>query len=198
MAGNKTTKQKKKGKVLWDLICISTKKSTLEQTTISMKLTERLLSHARETNSLSISKKSIIEEGIYWRKANQIHKWFVDNVQDGNDDCGRYYVSKDNLKNLLDTINSLFEKVSKHIDLSNVDFDKMDETEFNTKANANKDVIEEICGNLLPSQSGFFFGGISYDFFYFYDLNYTKRELEKLLNDIGEDEEIYFYYHSSW
>ena len=24
----------------------------------------------------------------YWRKANQIHAWFVDNVQQGNDDCG--------------------------------------------------------------------------------------------------------------
>ena len=23
-----------------------------------------------------------------WRKANAIHKWFVDNVQDGVDDCG--------------------------------------------------------------------------------------------------------------
>lgn len=23
----------------------------------------------------------------YWRKANAIHKWFVDNVQDGADDC---------------------------------------------------------------------------------------------------------------
>ena len=23
-----------------------------------------------------------------WRKANHIHQWFVQNVQDGNDDCG--------------------------------------------------------------------------------------------------------------
>ena len=23
-----------------------------------------------------------------WRKANAVHKWFVDHVQDGNDDCG--------------------------------------------------------------------------------------------------------------
>ena len=28
----------------------------------------------------------------YWRKANAIHKWFVDHVQDGVDDCGEYYV----------------------------------------------------------------------------------------------------------
>lgn len=37
----------------------------------------------------------------YWRKANQIHKWFVDNVQNGSDDCGEYYVSQDKLIELL-------------------------------------------------------------------------------------------------
>jgi hypothetical protein len=36
----------------------------------------------------------------YWRKSNQIHKWFVDNVQDGNDNCGEYYVSHEKLKEL--------------------------------------------------------------------------------------------------
>ena len=41
----------------------------------------------------------------YWRKANQIHKWFVDNVQRGVDDCGDYYVSQDKLKALLDLVN---------------------------------------------------------------------------------------------
>ena len=39
----------------------------------------------------------------YWRKANQIHKWFVDNVQDGNDNCGEYYVSHEKLKELRET-----------------------------------------------------------------------------------------------
>ena len=41
----------------------------------------------------------------YWRKANQIHKWFVDNVQGGNDNCGEYYVSHEKLKSLLDLVN---------------------------------------------------------------------------------------------
>ena len=40
----------------------------------------------------------------YWRKANQIHKWFVDNVQGGNDNCGEYYVSQEKLKELLDLV----------------------------------------------------------------------------------------------
>ena len=42
-----------------------------------------------------------IEEEIgYWRKANQIHNWFVQNVQNGNDDCGSYYVEVDKLEEL--------------------------------------------------------------------------------------------------
>jgi hypothetical protein len=46
--------------------------------------------------------KYIEEEVGYWRKANQIHRWFVDNVQDGVDNCGDYYVSSETLKELLD------------------------------------------------------------------------------------------------
>ena len=45
--------------------------------------------------------KGIYEEVGYWRKANAIHKWFVDNIQDGNDDCGDYEVSKEQLEELL-------------------------------------------------------------------------------------------------
>lgn len=39
-------------------------------------------------------------EEIYWRKANQIHGWFVENVQKGVDDCGKYEVSIEKLKEL--------------------------------------------------------------------------------------------------
>ena len=42
-----------------------------------------------------------------WRKANQIHKWFVDNVQEGNDNCERHYVSRENLETLLEHINTI-------------------------------------------------------------------------------------------
>ena len=38
----------------------------------------------------------------YWRKANQIHGWFVRNVQDDVDDCGSYDVSRDDLQALVD------------------------------------------------------------------------------------------------
>lgn len=36
----------------------------------------------------------------YWRKANAIHQWFVENVQDGEDDCKEYHVSRENLEEL--------------------------------------------------------------------------------------------------
>lgn len=36
----------------------------------------------------------------YWRKANAIHDWFVQNCQDGNDDCRESYVSIEQLEEL--------------------------------------------------------------------------------------------------
>jgi hypothetical protein len=41
------------------------------------------------------------KELMYWRKANQIHQWFVDNVQNGVDDCGRYVVDLCQIDELL-------------------------------------------------------------------------------------------------
>jgi hypothetical protein len=106
----------------------------------------------------------IITEAMYWRKANAIHKWFVDNVQDGEDDCKEYYVDSAQLKQLLDLTTAVLADHSK-------------------------------APELLPAQSGFFFGGTDYDKYYFDDLEYTKKELEQLLanDDNGE-----YYYNSSW
>lgn len=44
---------------------------------------------------------SVTEQVGYWRKANQIHNWFVTHVQDGKDDCERYCVSREELQALL-------------------------------------------------------------------------------------------------
>lgn len=38
---------------------------------------------------------------VYWRKANAIHKWFVDNCQDGIDECQQAYVARRDLESLL-------------------------------------------------------------------------------------------------
>lgn len=42
-------------------------------------------------------------EALYWRKANHIHQWFVNHVQDGTDDCGTYWVSREKLRELITT-----------------------------------------------------------------------------------------------
>lgn len=38
----------------------------------------------------------------YWRKANHIHRWFVINVQDGEDECREHYASREKLAALLE------------------------------------------------------------------------------------------------
>ena len=106
----------------------------------------------------------VVEEVGYWRKANQIHQWFVDNVQGGVDDCRDAYVERDKLEELL----NLCKIVS-------IDKDKAEQ--------------------LLPTASGFFFGGTGYDEWYYEQINDTIEILEEALSD---DEADHFEYHSSW
>lgn len=53
--------------------------------------------------------ESVFEEVAYWRKANQIHAWFVKNVQNGVDDCGEYEVTMEQLESLLDVCNEVIK-----------------------------------------------------------------------------------------
>lgn len=50
----------------------------------------------------------------YWRKANAIHSWFVENVQGGEDECQKSDVSREQLTELLD----LCKQVSDNHDLA--------------------------------------------------------------------------------
>jgi len=54
----------------------------------------------------------IIEEVGYWRKANQIHNWFVQNVQNGVDDCKPYWVDEEELQELLKVCKKVIKKPS--------------------------------------------------------------------------------------
>lgn len=46
----------------------------------------------------------IRKEAFYWRKAWAIHHWFVENAQKGEDNCEEYWVSRELLSELLDTL----------------------------------------------------------------------------------------------
>lgn len=68
----------------------------------------------KPVNHIQPNRISYIEEQIgYWRKANAIHKWFVDNVSDGEDNCGTYYVGIDDLMNLLELCKQVKNKPSR-------------------------------------------------------------------------------------
>ena len=49
----------------------------------------------------------------YWRKANQIHKWFVENIQDSKDDCRLYEFEKEKLEELLSICETIKENPEK-------------------------------------------------------------------------------------
>ena len=62
-------------------------------------------------NSLGRTKE-ISREAFYWRKAWAIHHWFVMNAQYGEDDCKEYWVERNKLGELLDTLKRVDENPS--------------------------------------------------------------------------------------
>lgn len=110
--------------------------------------------------------KYVEVEAMYWRKANHIHQWFVDNCQDGKDECQLTYVSREHLTALREVCRAVLA----------------DRTQ---------------AANLLPSQSGFFFGGTEYDEYYFEETQRTADALDALLAPEWEAP-WEFYYRSSW
>jgi len=65
-------------------------------------LSTELMRHFPELTESQTIQEVSVRVG-YWRKANAIHKWFVNNVQDGRDDCGNYLVPRERLQELRDT-----------------------------------------------------------------------------------------------
>jgi hypothetical protein len=145
---------------------------------------------------------NVVEEVAYWRKANQIHRWFVENVQDGNDDCKEYYVSREKLKELLDTVNTVLQssqlvpgKVTNGYTMKKTDDGKFVEEPILQDGQRLAD--PSVAHALLPTQEGFFFGGTEYDQYYHEDLVYTRDVLTKALAE-AEADGAEFYYQSSW
>jgi len=51
----------------------------------------------------------VIFKAMYWRKANAIHAWFVENVQEGEDDCFPYELDREKLIELVDLCKKALE-----------------------------------------------------------------------------------------
>jgi hypothetical protein len=108
---------------------------------------------------------------MYWRKANQIHNWFVSRVQDGNDNCGTYHVSRGKLEDLIGNCEEVLSR------------------------RGNPDSLQP--EDILPTVAGFFFGNTEYSDYYYEQLEYTVNSLKRVLdneNFFSAD----FQYESSW
>jgi len=140
--------------------------------------------------------KSVDYDMGTWRKANAIHKWFVDNVQDGEDNCAQYGVSREKLQDLYQAVTKVLES-SELVEGVIVNGYTIGD---GGKRIANKEVGRvmenvSVAKELLPTEEGFFFGSTDYNEWYYRDLETTKRLLADALSS---DKEIDFYYESSW
>ena len=147
---------------------------------------------------------------IYWRKANAVHKWFVDHVQDGNDDCRPYDVTVERLAELHDTCVKVLDSTElvEHgtTDVYDLETNKMVQKPLQVLAD------DSVARELLPTQSGFFFGDTAYDMWYWWDVERTAEKLGKILDSlkpatdngwrvVHKDEPdwyVTFTYDSSW
>lgn len=95
----------------------------------------------------------------YWRKANAIHNWFINNAK-VEDDCREFEVNLPDLQSLRGVITEILEP-----------YDASD-----------KNKAKVLAEKLLPTTSGFFFGDTDVDDDYF---NILRDTLEILNNEIA-------------
>lgn len=134
----------------------------------------------------------------YWRKANAIHRWFVEHVQHGKDDCEDYFVSREDLETLraaCEEVLGTIETVTGSISTGSTHYQD-GRVEYHTRPG---EVIAQpaIAERVLPTQGGFFFGQTEYDEYYIGDLQKTKALIDQLLSD-ERLAKCDFYYRSSW
>jgi len=108
----------------------------------------------------------------YWRKANAIHGYFVQEHGGGVDECQSIYVSKGDLEKLHQACNNVLLAPA------------------GVK-------VENVASyyNLSPTR-GFFFGSYEMDEYYMEDLKNTMMQIENILATSGEYSD--FIYRASW
>lgn len=141
--------------------------------------------------------ETIFTEVAYWRKANEIHNYFVEYAQHGVDDCGTYDVSKKQLEDLLYKCKEV-ERIAV-LEKSKVVNGYTFQNGKEIPMYEDGEVIENAdeVAAILPTRSGFFFGSTDYDKYYMEDINYTIDVLERVLAETDFDTEAVCY-HSSW
>ena len=121
----------------------------------------------------------------------------MDNIQDGEDDCGYYEVAPEYLEKLLNICKLIKQKcVLKKGKIANgYRFENGKEVPIMEDG----EYIEnpEVAAEYLPTQSGFFFGGTEYDQWYMEDIESTIEILTEVLKETDFDNQMVVY-TSSW
>jgi len=134
----------------------------------------------------------------YWRKASAIHRWFVEKVQEGRDECQKSEVDRDQLRELVNDCRAVLDSVETiegDIDTGRTYYPD-GRVEQHTKRG---EVVAQvgIAAAKMPTQAGFFFGSTDYDEYYLQDLRDTVEQIETILSD-ARFEGWTFSYHASW
>lgn len=142
-----------------------------------------------ELNGVEIKDVHSIRMDVkYWRKANQVHKFFQDKCAD--DTQSDFYVGAD----VIQELHSICNKICEHVTWT---MQKGHVADIDTEVHSSKLKWKKIAEELLPTQSGFFFGSTDYDEWYLHDVIDTKLALDKLMEDKHWDLDTY-YYSASW
>lgn len=161
--------------------------------------------NGEEVKEINTSKIVYVEEEVaYWRKANQIHKWFIDNCADGDGNQTEMSVSDEQIKELY----QLCLKVKTTARLVDGKIKNGERGGKDAKGNliwipimVDGKFIEnaEEIAELLPTESGFFFGSTDYDEYYMNDIEHTIDVLEPEVKLIeAGDNMAEYHYSASW
>lgn len=123
------------------------------------------------------------KELMYWRKANQIHNWFVQNCQGGVDDCGRYAITVADLIKLKGLCEKILTMTENRKAMRYTSFCAQKKEEVDVRFLTLEGV--EYAIEHLPSRSGFFFGSTEYDDYYVLELENTVEQINDTLDTLN-------------
>ena len=113
---------------------------------------------------------------VYWRKANQIHNWFVENVQDGDDNCEEYDVTTSDIENLLAKCKRVIDEVCEVDKYLHLDKRQLNKYKKELEKFGNHDHDDEIAN--LEKKIPINFDLLTNDIIYLYTYRLTKKQSE--------------------
>ena len=139
----------------------------------------------------------VFENVAYWRKANAIHNWIIQNCADGEDRCQYIPLHKEQLEELLDNAKRVKnESVMVEGRIKN-GYTIKDGEEVPNWIEGKYIKDPSVAQELLPTTTGFFFGSTDYDEWYMYEIDNTIEQITEILNTTDFDNE-YVVYEASW